>query len=57
MGDPIKVNDQTHEMLLQISATRQQLDAQVQTIRAVLGVPKEWSTYNAQLRQFEPPKV
>lgn len=53
--DAIKVNEQTHEMILQISAARQQLDVQIQTIRAVLGVPKDWSTYNSQLKQFEPP--
>lgn len=54
--EPIKVNDKTHEMLVAIAQTRQQLEAQIQTIRMVAGVPKEWNVYNPELKQFEPPK-
>jgi hypothetical protein len=53
--DSIKVNEKTHEMLVQIDSGMKSLQAQLKTIAIAIGVPIGYG-YNIELKQFEPPK-
>ena len=53
--EPIKVNEKTHNILMQADMAIRQAQSNNNVILATLDVPKGWG-YNTETRQFEPPK-
>lgn len=53
--EPIKVNSATAQMMDMLIAQNTQIQREINQIATAVGVVGQW-TYNAQLKQFEPPK-
>jgi hypothetical protein len=54
--EPIKVNDKTHEILMESNRIINQAQSNIRLMLITLGVPDGWA-YNSELKQFEAKKT